>query len=235
MSEVMTDIPLNFSNPKKHRLAFDDDAVLVDTSFGKRMRLDSYFDSLSLTDTTRQSKRQSPIPSFEINPEVSSLPQKVPDLNTYIADKIIVNFNAVYDSASQVIKYYNRNVVIAHHFQRWVLRLFNRFIVKYNKNNHTNIPRFKHFFKITNVIGSQQHNLTYHDLISIVQSESHLEAKAINKRLSKPSSVLEEIEEESFTFNDIKYNYWDTIQSLDQDVEMAEESDGGEDVDMGDD
>lgn len=58
-------------------------------------------------------------------------------------------------------------------------------------------------------------------MMSIVLEESQLELLAIQTRLLKPKTQLEEIEEDSFTFNDIKYNYWDRIQDL-GDVDMED-------------
>lgn len=187
--------------------------MYVHNRHGKRMRLDSLFDELNLSQPPATSNHNT---KFEINPDFSKVPK---NYDSYITDKIMGDYMHQYDKGLQVIRPYSAKIVVGMHLQRWILRLFNRFITKYNRSNNTRVPRFNSFFKLANVVALHQYNLSYADVISIVLDEGRLELLAVQTRLLKPKTSLEEIEEDSLTFNDIKYNYWDRISDLD-DVDM---------------
>lgn len=245
----------NSNHSKKHPRSVDEsDEDLFAIKSGKRLRLDKAFQSLNLdlqllqllqyvhdlqhvhnihpsstsSDPPTPSDPSHPADPLEINPSVTNKFQfgnTITTIDDYLTHKMMQDYSTMVNSSGQIIPKYQPELLVIYHFQKWVTRLFNRFLAKYNRINDTKIPKFKNFFKIITVIQSHQYNFSYKDLFDVVFQESELELKAVIDRLSRPKSALEEIEEESVTFNDIKYNYWDTIQGLDVDIEMEEGQD----------
>lgn len=220
-------------NPRKHRrLDFEEEELLA-ARFGKKLRLDNSSKYQPGIDINRP--LGIPEHQIEINPRVSiefQYGSSTTSIDEYLTKKMMDDYKSMLHTNGQIIQKYQPEVLVIYHFQKWVTRLFNRFIAKYNRINGTKIPRFQSFFKIINVINSQQYNFSYSDLFEVVLRESDLELKAVTARLSKPKTALEEIEEESLTFNDIRYDYWDSIHGLDATMDDIEMSDADNDVQM---
>ncbi|CAH6722049.1 hypothetical protein CLIB1444_08S00694 [[Candida] jaroonii] len=193
-----------------------------DFAFNKKIRLDNIFKNLTISDK----------PKFEINPQIKTFNDEKEDLNTYIADKLMETFAAKIHKDSQVIKRYNRYYLVIYHFQKWILRLFNRFITNYNKFNTPKLPRFKNFVKLLKFIDVNQYNFTYNDLLNLVLKENSVE---LNKLLSKQQKNDKIKELDDLDYEEIKYNYWDRFQSFEGTDMMDDMDDNDSDVYMTDD
>lgn len=176
----------------------DEDDELVHR-FGKKLRLDPPTHDI-----------------IQINPTIPTEfhPHPLPSFNDYLTQKMVETYTTNLQAQGQVILKYNPEVLVVYHFQKWVTRLFNRFLVKYNRINGTKIATVKSFFKIISIINSPEYSFSYGDLFEVVFRESELELRAVLDRLARPKSSLEEIEEEGVMFNDVRYDYWDNINGL---------------------
>lgn len=211
-----------------------DNTDLVTDRKGKKVRLDDLMQDLTIDEVNDKFNNRSLIrpkqPQFRINADFNEPNSETAshNINAYLTQRIIHQYTQEYKSQLAIIPHYDRFQVLMNHLHCWILRLFNRFIVKYNKSNNTRIGKVRSFLKILQMIHLSSIQFNYYDLMTIIDQENHLEAIALQKRLAaaKSKSVsIEEIEEESFTFNDVRYNYWDKISNLDQDIDMEEDSD----------
>lgn len=156
-----------------------------------------------------------------------------PEVSDFIANKLYLHFYTVYISKAALIKWYNSRWMIVYHFQKWALRLFNRFYRKYIKKigGSQKIKVFSDFNSILDMISSTHINFQWSDLIRILTEENHLEnvrlrrrARARDDRKQLQSNQADEIVE------DHSYNYWDRLKGIEKDVnmfdvEMLQESD----------
>lgn len=189
----------------KRRL--DDDFV-----FNKKIRLDNIFKNLTISDE----------PKFEINPQIKTFQEEKDNLNTYIADKLMESFVAKIHKDSQVIKRYNMFYLLIYHFQRWILRLFNRFVTNYNKFNTPKLPHFKNFAKLLKFIDINQFNFTYNDLIQLILRENTMELNKLQLK-QQHNDKIKELDD--LDYEEIKYNYWDKFQGYEMDIMMDNDSD----------
>lgn len=165
---------------------------------------------------------------FKTSSSSSPSPNTVTNIDVYVSEKLMEHFQNVISSSNQVIKWYLQFFVLTYVFQKWTLRLFNRFLKKYNarlKQEEPNNPGyrpFKFFYKITNLISNPDTNFTFADLMSILIQESQLEVLRLRKRRQDKLKSDSDIE---LQLKDIKYNYWDRVPDLAKDLEMSEPDD----------
>ncbi|CAI5755571.1 unnamed protein product [Candida verbasci] len=164
---------------------------LIDIS-SKKVKLDNLFNDLSLNDK----------PKFTINSKLKGKITKksytTSQLDNYINDKIISHLEDVIKSSLKLIKYYNYKWLVYLIYQKWLIKMFNRFVKKYNEYNNTSY-KFK-------TIDEIMRSMNYHEIMKIVFQENELEKKRIEMKLN--------LKEMNF-FKDIKYNYWFKNDDLD--------------------
>lgn len=240
---------------KKHSRSYDDDnenSYDLEKN-GKRIKLDNLLLELSLDENTtnhepkktttqlfieNKSSKLSHQSDFVVNPSLnlksysvykksSSPPATInsPNINSYVMERLVQHFHTVYNSKSALIQYYKPHFVLSYHFENWVIRLFNRFIRKYNKRtNGVQIKKFTFYSKIMNLINLKDINFTFNDLLHILEQEYKLEALRLNKkRKNKKVKDSTTDEADDKIFESIKYNYWDTLREVNKDFEMIDE------------
>lgn len=156
-------------------------------------------------------------------------PSTSANIDAYVSEKLMEHFQNVINSSNKVIKWYQPYIVLAYDFQKWALRLFNRFLKKYNTRVRQENPEagpenyykpFKFFFKITNLINNPDTNFTFQDLMNILLQESEIEILRVRRRREDKLKMSSEIDLE---LRDIKYNYWDRVPDLSKDLEMSDD------------
>ncbi|CAG88620.2 DEHA2E23804p [Debaryomyces hansenii CBS767] len=222
---------------------------------GKRIKLDNLLQELSLDDDDIDVKSKKATHSFieskvskssqqtdyVVNPSInlksysvfkkSSSPQPTinsPNINSYVMEKLVQHFHTLYNSKSALIQWYKPHLILSYHFENWVIRLFNRFIRKYNKrSNGIPIKKFKFYSKIMNLINSKEISFTYNDLLLILEQENKLEELKLNRKRKirdyNKEKDSDTDEKDDKTFENIKYNYWDTLRGVNKDFEMIDE------------
>lgn len=184
-------------------------------------------------------------PSYSVNPSLklnkysvfkpssSSTPGSSSNsIDSYITDRLMEHFQNIIQLGNTLIHWYRPFSLIVYRFQKWTLRLFNRFLRKYNalqNNNNIGYKKFrpfKFYYKIMNLINSKEINFTYQDLINILDQETKLELEIIKKkRISREESNKNSDNEYSdINIQELKYNYWDRLPGLNKDLEMSESS-----------
>lgn len=198
---------------RKHARSFEDDYHC-----GKRVKLDNLFSELKLSDGPDKED------SLVVNPQIKqySVFKKTnvggsnTPINSYIAEKLINHFNNVITSSMAVLPWYNSRFVVLFHFQKWAVRLFNKFISTYNVRNNTRIRRVKDMDRLMKMI--RDNNLTDHDFFNIILQENEiLLAKLADKKNRMKQKEYELLEDDL----QVKYNYWDTIK-IDNDMDMTD-------------
>lgn len=221
---------------------------------GKRIKLDNLLQELSLDDDDIDVKSKKATHSFieskasklsqqtdyVVNPSInlksysvfkksSSPPPTInsPNINSYVMEKLVQHFHTLYNSKSALIQWYKPHLILSYHFENWVIRLFNRFIRKYNKrSNGIPIKKFKFYSKIMNLINLKEISFTYNDLLLILEQENKLEELKLNRKgkirdYNKEKDSYTD-EKDDKTFENIKYNYWDTLRGVNKDLEMID-------------
>lgn len=151
------------------------------------------------------------------------------DLNPYIAERLYLHFKNVYQSKCALILWYRPYYLIAYHFQRWVTRLFNRFIRKYNTVHPDKnlLPLYVHG-RLMDMIKLSKGPVNYTQYISILLHENKIEQKALKtKREQREAKLFSESEGINGTMG---YNYWDK-KAKDKDFDMADSTSLGTDSD----
>lgn len=187
---------------RKHARSYEDDLYPYND---KRIKLDNLFNELSLAEKEYQSRLE-PEGTYIVNPKIKQYPNfKKPagptntggsTINSYIAEKLIDHFNNVIASNLLVLRWYNPKRLVIYRLERWTIKMFNRFLKKYNIHHNVRIKLVKSCDTIFQMI--RQNNLHYMDLLKILFQENTLELCRLNeKRLKK-----EEL-------HDVRYDYWD--------------------------
>lgn len=140
------------------------------------------------------------------------------DINSYISNKIISHFNILAHSNLAVIKAYNPKFLLIYRFQKWMIKLFNRFISKYNKHNFVKIQRVKSYDKIISLI--RQNNISFQQLVEVIIQENHLSLLQLKQR-QEQSKADAAREFDVNVYNGISYKYWDNLK-FDNDIEMSD-------------
>lgn len=241
---------------KKHSRSYEENEDSYDLAKnGKRIKLDNLLQELSLDDDDIDVKSKKATHSFieskasklsqqtdyVVNPSInlksysvfkksSSPPPTInsPNINSYVMEKLVQHFHTLYNSKSALIQWYKPHLILSYHFENWVIRLFNRFIRKYNKrSNGIPIKKFKFYSKIMNLINLKEISFTYNDLLLILEQENKLEELKLNRKRKirdyNKEKDSDTDEKDDKTFENIKYNYWDTLRGVNKDFEMIDE------------
>lgn len=194
---VLTDIG---ASTRKHPRDFDDDEFERD--FEKRLRLDP--------------RPRASAPSGPIIYGVSKpLTVPTPDINSFVASRLYLHFNQVYAAQATLIPWYNPHFVVVYHFQRWVLRLFNRFYKKFCARSGVKAKAYRSFAQVMALLHNTA-GFTWADMERVLREEAYLERRKLHLRLLSRRHA-----EDDEKLHDVAYDYWDKVR-LDDDVAMLE-------------
>lgn len=172
----------------------------------KRMRLEDLFDLLSIDESDDH--------EYDIPDYLASSA-----FDNYIQNRINKEYTEEIEKSYQLIKWFNPRVLLIYRWQMWMVRLFNRFIQKFNEKNGTRLPRIKRYDKIIRLVANGQ--LTRDELVNIIAQETNLELIDIRRRRLRRQRKDEKAKIQEF--KDLLYNYWDNL-GIDRDIEMLLES-----------
>lgn len=223
-------------NSKKHALDCDsdddsDNRGIADRT-GKRIKLDTLFEDLKLDDDKRDNainkEKEYIVPNikthfsggiFKTKPAPRSYTSS--QLDSYINERIVNHFQNIITSGLKIIPWYNYQFLVLYRLQRWFVKLFNRFIKKYNAKNNSSIKAFKSHQQILQLV--RDGLLSWTGLGNIINEENKLEIKRLllkdEKRQAKRND--KKIEEETEAYRDLGYNYWDNLK-FDGDLDMLD-------------
>lgn len=113
--------------------------------------------------------------------------------------------------------------IVILHFQRWVKRLFNRFVRRYNATHPDRAPvrTFRSYSKIVKFVYSEV-NFSLDDLRQVVMEENYREQRELTLRRNARENkrYIEEITEEESIAAESLYTYWDRFAEASGDIEM---------------
>ncbi|CCE85516.1 Piso0_005117 [Millerozyma farinosa CBS 7064] len=158
--------------------------------------------------------------SSSVFSSIASSSGSSPELSPYITERLYSHFKNVYQSKCALIRWYRPYYLIAYHFQRWVTRLFNRFIRKYNTMHpDKNLSALYVHGRLMEMIKSSKSSINYKEYISILLHENKIEQKALKTRRAQTEAKLSA--ESEGTNGAVGYNYWDK-RAKDKDCDMAD-------------
>ncbi|KAI5948766.1 hypothetical protein KGF57_005164 [Candida theae] len=223
---------------RKHALDYDsdDDYNPTESRTGKRMKLDQLFGNLKLTDekvgagaSDNDNENEYILPQIKSDSGgiFKSKPTRTytsSQLDSYINEKITQHFQDIITEGLKVLPWYNYRFLVLYRLQRWFVKLFNRFIRKYNAKNNTSIRSFKDHNQILQVV--RDGLLSWQELGNIINEENKLEMKRLSLKEEKRQAKRDnkKIEEETEAYKDLGYNYWDNL-NFDRDLDMLDETD----------
>ncbi|CAX39743.1 conserved hypothetical protein [Candida dubliniensis CD36] len=215
-------------NSKKHSRSDDDEDDNLRDHSGKRVKLDSLLKNLSLEDQENENR-------YIINPKItyenifsksgsrySTLTES--QLASNLNEKLTRSFKNSLESGLRLILWYNAKFLIMYRYQKWFVKLFNRFIKKYNEKNRVSISTFHSFTEIMKLVRDRL--ITLKDLANIIDQENQLEIKRLElkQEMRRSEKRFEEVTAEQDAYQDLKYNYWDNLK-FDKDLDMLDVSD----------
>lgn len=183
----------------KHKRTEDDEVE----RHGKRVKLDAMLRNLSLEDVEEEED-----PEFIINPQVPTFnydtePPK-PPMDKYLAEQ----FNAATRERFQVVKRMLPLALVAYRFQRWCLRMFNKFIQQYNVRHNSGVRRLRTYEQM--ILLARENEVSAADFWTIIMKENAMELLRLANKKRNDLRVA---------FTNMGYNYWDTVR-LDKDIDM---------------
>ncbi|EDK41908.1 hypothetical protein LELG_00086 [Lodderomyces elongisporus NRRL YB-4239] len=216
-----------------------DRSELVDRS-GKRIKLDSMMKKLDLNDNnlstaaTNRTNKEYILPRvktpFNIFKKEDNAPQTYTSsrFNSYVNDRIVKHFQEVLISGLKIIPWYNYQFLIIYIYRKWFVKLFNRFLKKYNARNGTRLQLFTNYDKIVQLI--PEGFLTWNDLKNIIYEENRLEIKRLKLKneMRQSQRNSDNIRKEAEEYKDLGYNYWDNLK-FDRDLDMLDADDDDND------
>lgn len=215
-------------NLKKHSRSDDDEEDNLRDHSGKRVKLDSLLKNLSLEDQENENR-------YIINPKItyenifsksgsrySTLTES--QLASNLNEKLTRSFKNALELGLRLILWYNAKFLIMYRYQKWFVKLFNRFIKKYNEKNRVSISTFHSFTEIMKLVRDRL--ITLEDLANIIDQENQLEIKRLElkQEMRRLEKRFEEVTAEQDAYQDLKYNYWDNLK-FDKDLDMLDVSD----------
>lgn len=200
----------------------------------KRVRIDRLLSKLSLDEPSPIEQDLKINPLLEFSDE-ESRPKS--SIDKYISEKLIASMQAKAQEGLAVGRWYIPAAIVSLHFQRWVRRLFNRFIRRYNASHpeRTSVKTFRSYFNIVKFVCSEV-NFSLDDLRQAVMEENVREQREIVQRrhAREDKRHFEEITEEESLAAESLYTYWDRFAeaSGDMDMEMETEMETGSGLDL---
>lgn len=238
----------------KRHLRDDDEGITAQQDQGilrkqKRFKLDNLLKNLSLEDSQNEeiSSHESlesasdeedisaetqylVHPSFKFRPLGMSDKSDAQEgdstnINNFVAEKLLQqHINTLHSSNGKLILWYLPSYVISYHFQRWAVRLFNRFTSKYETQK--NRKKFTFFYKIMDLVKLTEVNLLYEDVLRILSYESKQELEKLRRKYLSACNVNDgKDRSDDDRFENLGYYYWDTIKNSSRDFDMEEASD----------
>lgn len=220
-------------NRRKHRLSDDNPPNL-----SKKIRLDTLLLNLTLDPDKPRIKPIARPYKYAINSLVDSDNDSLrqSSIDAYISEKIIQQFKDKILNDYALIRWVPPLMVIALSFQRWVKRLFNAFVRRFNDTHPDRKPikRFSSYQKIIRLVQDPNVAFTLDDLANIVLEYNELERKklALKKDKRADSKKVEEMHEEEQLARESRYAYWDRFGNIEHDVVMEDGIYGTLDTDM---
>ncbi|SGZ47070.1 CIC11C00000003272 [Sungouiella intermedia] len=207
-------------NSRKHLLSEDPEPPIS----VKKIRLETLLQNLTLEPTRPIAKPAKFSINTMFNSEQDSPRQS--RIDSYISEKIMQEFKDKLYQDNALIKWVPPFLVITAHFQRWVKRLFNMFVKRFNEHNPHRAPirRFPTYLKIIQLVRDPNVAFTLDDLANILKEYNLIESRklALKKDKRADSKKVEEIHEEERIARETKYAYWDRFSNLREDVVMEE-------------
>ncbi|KAK6456479.1 uncharacterized protein RJT20DRAFT_128394 [Scheffersomyces xylosifermentans] len=231
------------SSGRKHGRSSED--LVSDLQDEKRIKLDNLFSGLSIaedksSDSDSEAKAHSRTKAsfsdddFIINPKLEAYSVfKKPSgksntatgtgahFNDYITEKLIFHFNEELAKNFQVLPWYDYRFLVIYRFQRWAVKMFNRFIREYNKRHGTNIRPIRVYDKIVQLVA--ENKLTTGELFNILLQENYLEMVRLDKKIRHREQAKQrsQREEEEEMVKNLGYDYWDNLK-FDSDFDMMD-------------
>lgn len=216
--------PEALAGSKRHQ--FGDDV----SGSRKRVRLEVLLDHLSLDNEQPLPKR---LRSYFINPLLHSDGPNLETSNTsingvdsLINEKLAEGYKNMLLEGLMLIKWRHPLMVVIVHFQTWVKRLFNAFVLKFNKAHSGRPPvkRFRLYSQITALVEDPRVQFTQGELLDIVAQENNLEQRVLAWKRDKHSTDkrLQEVKEGEALARECNYKYWDCMARFPQDVAMED-------------
>ena len=220
---------------KKHARDYESDNEEYEYGTGKRIKLDKLFEDLQLdeekvddravdndTDSFILPQFKSPFGGGVFKSKTSPRTYTSSQIDSYINEKILNHFHNIITSGLKVIPWYNYRFLVLYRLQRWFIKLFNRFIKKYNSKSNTSIKPFKSHEQILQLV--RDGLLSWNELGSIIAEENKLEIKRLLIKEEKRQARRDDkrIQEETEAYKDLGYNYWDNLD-FDRDLDMLDE------------
>ncbi|KAG7193806.1 uncharacterized protein KQ657_000499 [Scheffersomyces spartinae] len=171
----------------------------------KRVRLESIFESLKLDEQSSRSKGDEikPVIRYDVNENmaVGETNNIYPSgSSAYVAKRMLSQYQEMMQSRHQLIRPYNGQLMIAYRFQLWVVRMFNKFIRRYNESHQTRIRPLQSYYKLMTLVDQQQ--ITMEEIMRIVLKENAIELQRLQLKFDKQSSS------DSLDQSCLHYNYW---------------------------
>lgn len=186
----------------------------------KKLRLDNLLEGLSLDDSERGGIRST---SYSVNPSLklnkvykkSQNASLVSNIDSYISERLFEHFSHVLQASGALIAWYNAPMLVMYYFQKWVLRLFNRFSRRYCKMTGQKPRRFRRYSNVIQLIEAPDNNLTAGSLLEILIEETLLELGAIKRRRLESDQVLE-----AAAAKETRYDYWAHMGPVQGDLDL---------------
>lgn len=174
---------------------------------GKKIRLDSFFQDLSLEETDYY-KPVDVNSKFEINPSIKTFgfSHETKDDLGYLAEKLMQGYVNTVQRDFKMIKYYHIGKILYYHLQRWIVRMFNSFALQYNEVRATKMPKFKTFSKMMKFI--EANGVLFQNLLSLAIEQNRIELR--NLETWAKNKKIQELD-----YTELKYDYWDKIKPED--------------------
>lgn len=250
LCQLMVSISVLSDGNRKRKHYREDDDLDLEHEFDKRLKINSEseeYDEDAIFDAEERTKKQNDISTkYSLNPSlklkysiskpsinrdgtgsstIGSLGSTLsgPEVNDFIASKLYLHFHSIYISKAALVKWYNSRWLIVYHFQKWVIRLFNRFYKKYIKKigGTGRVKLYSDFNSILDMINSESVNFQWNDLMRILNEENYLEGIRLQKK------AISRTEKEQLKrvladkiIEDHSYSYWDRLKGIDKDVNM---------------
>lgn len=216
--------PTLYGEGRKRALNWDED----DGGDGgtKRPRFERAFEGLKLDERPPQKQDVIPIVQYEVNDNTGANPFSLaneadnkfsyysPGTTAYVAERMLSQYHEMMQSRHQLIRPYNSQLLVAYRFQTWVVRMFNRFIRRYNEAHQTRIKPLQSYYKLMVMV--EQGQIDFGEMVRIVFEENGIELRRLRLKFDKrPSS-------DSLDQNCLHYDYWVRNNVEIGDMDMAD-------------
>lgn len=193
----------------------------------KRIKLDSLLENLHLDEPPRKKPHRRE-PKFEpVVESVKFIPTSSKSaIDNLVAASMLESYHIQMAKDLALLRWVPFPVILGLHFQRWVKRLFNAFVRRFNANNSDRkpVPYFRTYEKIMRLVNDPNSGFTFYDLRQVLKEQNIREQHYLELKRDKKveSRKLEEIREDEQLSRKVKYNYWDRFADVVEDSEMLD-------------